>query len=151
MQKSEIRIDKEGIWYYHGAHMFRKEFLCIFFDNLKIDEYGKYLIELGDERCYLDVEDTVFVVSSVYKSFSPKSRRECFNIFLTDDTMETLDLRTLHISDNNIPYCQVKNGKFKARFSRKSYYQLAEFIEQSENEENYFIKLNGEKYYIKKI
>ena len=55
MQKSEIRIDKEGIWYYHGAHMFRKEFLCIFFDNLKIDEYGKYLIELGYERCYLDV------------------------------------------------------------------------------------------------
>jgi hypothetical protein len=43
----------------------------------------------------------------------------------------------------------VKEGKFAARFSRKSYYQLAEFIEQSENEEMFFIRLNGQKYFIR--
>jgi hypothetical protein len=42
----------------------------------------------------------------------------------------------------------VKEGKFAARFSRKSYYQLAQFIEQAENEEIFFINLNGEKYFL---
>ncbi|HDQ04969.1 MAG TPA: DUF1285 domain-containing protein [Deltaproteobacteria bacterium] len=150
MVQSEIKIDKEGIWYYRGAHMFRKEFLCIFFENIKIDEKGKYLIELGDERCYLDVEDTVFVVNAVYKGKHPDGRLECLYIFLTDDTMEILDLKSLRIGENNVPYCRIKKGKFKARFSRRSYYQLAEFIEQSFNEKEYFIMMNGEKYPVKK-
>ena len=68
MENSDIRIDKEGIWYYKGAHMFRKEILGVFFKHLRIDECGKYLIELGSESCYIDVEDTAFVVVAVYKT-----------------------------------------------------------------------------------
>ena len=68
MDNFDIRIDKEGLWYYKGAHMFRKEILNIFFDHLRIDECGKYLIELGPECCYVDVEDTAFVVVAVYKT-----------------------------------------------------------------------------------
>ena len=148
MEESEIKIDKEGTWYYRGAHMFRKEILCVFFENLKIDECGKYLIELGEERCYLDVEDTAFVVSSVYKTKLPQDNQEYIYVLLTDDTLEKLELSTLQFNNNNVPYCMVKKGKFRARFSRKSYYQLAEFIEQSENEEIFFIRLNGQKYLI---
>ena len=50
MESSEIKIDKEGVWYYKGAHMFRKEILSVFFEHLKIDECGKYLIELNEEQ-----------------------------------------------------------------------------------------------------
>jgi hypothetical protein len=149
MEEGEIKIDKEGIWYYRGAHMFRKEILCVFFENLKIDEYGKYLIELGKERCYLDVEDTAFVVSSVYKTKLPRDDQEYIYVLLTDDTLEKLELSTLQFDKNNVPYCMAKKGKFRARFSRKSYYQLAEFIEQSENEEMFFIRVNGQKYFIR--
>ena len=148
MEEGEIKIDKEGVWYYRGAHMFRKEILCVFFENLKIDEYGKYLIELGEECCYLDVEDTAFVVSSVYKTKFPKDNQEYIYMVLTDDTQEKLELSTLQFNKNNVPYCMVKKGKFRARFSSKSYYQLAEYIEQTENEKSYFIRLNGEKCFI---
>jgi uncharacterized protein len=147
MEDCEIRIDKEGVWYYRGAHMFRKDILCIFFENLQIDENGKYLIALGDERCYLDAEDTVFVVEAVYKKKQAKDSEGIY-ILLTDDLQEKLDLNSLHVGKENVLYCRVKNGKFKARFSRKSYYQLAEFIEQEEKADNFFIKLNGEKYLI---
>ena len=68
MENFEIKIDKDGLWYYQGAHMFRKEILSVFFQCLKIDECGKYLIELGEDRCYLTVEDTAFVVTAVYKT-----------------------------------------------------------------------------------
>ena len=150
MQESDIKIDKEGTWYFRGAHMFRKEFLCIFFENLKIDENGKYLIELGEEWCYLDVEDTAFVVLSVFKTNHKEKGCDCFDVLLTDDSVEKLDLNTLQIDGNNVPYCMVKGGKFKARFSRKGYYQLAEHVEQSKDGKDFFIKLNGENFYLRR-
>lgn len=148
MDNFEIKIDKDGTWYYNGAHMFRKEILNVFFEHLKIDECGKYLIELGPERCYLDVEDTAFVVEAVYKTKLSCDNREQIEIILNDDSCEKLEMNSLYTSKENVLYCQVKEGRFTARFSRKSYYQLAEFIEPSENGTDYFINLNGEKYFI---
>jgi hypothetical protein len=148
MENSDIRIDKEGVWYYKGAHMFRKEILKVFFEHLKIDECGKYLIELGQERCYLDVEDTAFIVAAVYKKQLPDNGPSQIDILLSDDSCEKLEMQSLHVGRDNVLYCRVKEGIFTARFSRNSYYQLAEFIEQSENGNNYFINLNGERYII---
>jgi uncharacterized protein len=148
MENSDIRIDKEGVWYYKGAHMFRKDILSVFFEHLKIDEYGKYLIELGEERCYLDVEDTAFIVAAVYRTQLPDNGRAQIDILLSDDSCEKLEMQSLHVGRDNVLYCRVKEGKFTARFSRNSYYQLAEFIEQSENGNHFFINLNGEKYLI---
>ena len=148
MENFEIKIDKDGLWYYNGAHMFRKEILCVFFEHLKIDECGKYLIELGSERCYLDVEDTAFVIAAVYKTKIPDNGREQIEIILNDDSCEMLEVNSLQAGNDNVLYCRVKEGRFTARFSRKSYYQLAEFIEQSENGASFFINLNGEKYLI---
>jgi hypothetical protein len=149
MENYEIKIDKDGIWYYNGAHMFRKEILSVFFQNLRIDECGRYLIELGPERCYLDVEDTAFVVAAVYKTKLPGNGLEQIDILLNDDSCEKLETNSLYTGADNVLYCRVKEGRFTARFSRNSYYQLAEFIEQSENGANFFINLNGEKYFIK--
>jgi uncharacterized protein len=149
MEICDIKIDKEGIWYYRGAHMFRKDILCIFFENLKIDDSGKYLIELQDERCYLDVEDTAFVVTAVYKTRQEQDSQEFIYVHLTDDSLEKLDLSSLNVGADNIIYCKIKAGKFKARFSRKSYYQLAEFIEHEDCGNSFFINLNGERYTIK--
>jgi hypothetical protein len=149
MDNYEIKIDKNGLWYYKGAHMFRKEILSIFFQHLKIDDCGNYLIELGNERCYLNVEDTAFVVESVYKTINPCDRQEQIEILLNDECSEKLEMNSLYTGKENVLYCGVKEGRFTARFSRKGYYQLAEFIEQSENGTEFFINLNGEKYLIK--
>ena len=149
MNHYEIKIDKEGLWYYNGAHMFRKEILNVFFQNLKIDERGKYLIELGPERCYLDVEDTAFVILTVYKTKNSCNGKDQMEILLNDDSCEILEMNSIYTGRDNILYCRVKEGRFNARFSRKSYYQIAEFIEQSENGADYFINLNSKKYFIK--
>ena len=148
MENSDIKIDKEGVWYYKGAHMFRKEILRVFFEHLKIDQCGKYLIELNKEHCYLDVEDTAFVVGAVYKTQLPDDGRVQIDILLSDDSCEKLEMNSLQVGKDNVLYCRVKEGKFIARFSRNSYYQLAEFIEQSENGSYFFINLNDEKYMI---
>lgn len=128
--------------------MFRKEILCVFFENLKIDECGQYFIEMGDECCSLDVEDTVFVVTAVYRKRTEENSEDHIDILLTDDSLEKLDLGTLYVGKDNVLYCAVKTRKFPARFSRNSYYQLAEFIEQEEKDNCFFINLNDEKYLI---
>jgi hypothetical protein len=122
--------------------------LSVLFEHLKIDEGGKYLIELDEERYYLDVEDTAFVVAGVYKNKLPDDGRDQLDVLLNDDSCEKLEMNSLYVGKDNVLYCRVKEGRFTARFSRKSYYQLAEFIEQSEIGNNFFINLNGEKYFI---
>jgi uncharacterized protein len=146
---SDIKIDKDGIWYYRGAHMFRKDILCVFFEHLKMDDSGKYFVELNEEVCYLDVEDTAFVVMSVNKRKAASNGHEQIDVLLSDDCLEKLDLSSLAVGEDNIMYCRIKDGKFTARFTRNSYYQLAEFIEQDDVDNTFYIALNNQKYLIK--
>jgi uncharacterized protein len=148
MVVSDIKIDKDGIWYYRGAHMFRKDILCIFFENLKLDDCGQYFIELNQEICYLNVEDTAFVITAVYRTKDPSNGHEQLEILLSDEGREKLDLSTLAVGPDNVMYCRIKEGKFAARFTRKSYYQLAEFIEQEDRDNTFYIVLNKQKYLI---
>lgn len=145
-----IRIDKEGVWYYKGVEMFRKDILKIFFECLKRDEQGRYLIELEGEKCLIDVEDTPFVVTAA-EANTGKDRKgnESIEILLNDFTSEDLDLSTLRVGIDNVLYCGIKNGSFEARFSRPGYYQIARYIEYDKDRDAYFIPLNGRNYYIR--
>jgi hypothetical protein len=151
----DIRIDKEGIWYFRGAEMFRREIVNFFYENMRLDETGNYLIELqGDsgDRCYVEVEDTAFVVKSVYKKNVSDNGGEGIVLGLSDDTEEILDPATLKIGEENVLYCIInKSGNnriFKARFSRAGYYQLAEHINYDDVNDAYFIELNDQRYFI---
>ena len=149
MESSDIKIDKDGIWYYQGAHMFRKDILRVFFEHLKVDDSGKYFVELNEEIYYLDVEDTAFVVTSVCKTKTPINCHERIDVLLSDECLEKLDLSSLFVGKNNIMYCRIKDGKFTARFTRSSYYQMAEFIEMDDATDCFYIDLNNERYFIK--
>lgn len=143
-----IRIDKEGVWYYKGVEMTRKDIVNHFYQNLKRDQTGRCLIELENERCYLDVEDTPFVVKAAHRSVPEGNREESILLLLSDDTVEKLDPLSLWIGSDNVLYCAVKNHQFDARFSRAGYYQLAGDIEYDGQKDAYFISVNGCRYYI---
>ena len=145
-----IRIDKEGVWYYRGAEMFRREIVNFFYQNLKRDESGQYLLELENDRCYLEVEDTPFVVRSVHRALSEQENQATLYLLLSDETVEPLDPETLRVGNDNVLYCTVKNNRFDARFSRAGYYQLARDIEYDDRRDYFFIPLNGHRFYIKK-
>ncbi|MDQ5985664.1 MAG: hypothetical protein CSYNP_01378 [Syntrophus sp. SKADARSKE-3] len=151
----DIRIDKEGIWYFRGAEMFRREIVNFFYENMRLDETGQYLIELPGEngdRCYVEVEDTAFVVKSVFVKNISDNGRKSIILGLSDDTEEILDPATLKIGEENVLYCVIKksanNRIFKARFSRAGYYQLAEYIDYDDVNDAYFIVLNDQRYFI---
>ena len=145
-----IKIDKDGSWYYGDNEIFRKDIVYLFYRNLKRDPSGRYLIELGNERCYLDVEDAPFVVLSVNKCVSEGNTKETISMQLSDGTLEALDPETLFVGGKNVLYCSIRNQGFIARFSRSSYYLMANYIEHDPENDEYFISLNGKSFYIKK-
>ncbi|MEA2014316.1 MAG: DUF1285 domain-containing protein [Thermodesulfobacteriota bacterium] len=144
-----IRIDKEGVWYYNGAVMFRKDILKLFFKSLKMDDLGRYLIEFEGDKWLIEVEDTPFIVKTVSRFNKDDSENESIEILLSDSTSEMLNLSTVRVGMDNVLYCSIKNKKFEARFSRSGYYQIAEFIKYDEDKGSYFLPLNGRMYYIK--
>ena len=148
-QEPDIKIDKDGVWYYRGAEMFRKDIVNMLYRRLTRDSEGRYLIEFKNERSYPDVEDTPFVIKAVYRSLSEKGE-EVIYLRMPDDSMEKLDPATLCVGHDNSLYCTIAGSGFEARFSRAGYYQIAECIDYEPENDGYYISLDGRRYYIRK-
>jgi hypothetical protein len=143
-----IFIDKECRWFHKGLEMVRHEIIQLFYQHMETDSRGRYVIQLGSQKCYVDVEDTAFVVWRV-RLESRELGREHFLVWLSDHTQETLNLDTLYVGEENVLYCRVKDGKFPARFRRAAYYQLAEHVREERGE--YFISLHGQKHIVRHL
>jgi hypothetical protein len=128
--------------------MFRRDFVNYFYQNLHLDEEGRYIIILPDDRCYVDVEDAAYIVRAVDYTKTEWSNGMGIDLLLCDETKEMLDPRTLWIGNDNVMYCRVRENRFKARFSRAAYYQLAEYIVTDEAQEIFYLKVGGQQFNI---
>jgi hypothetical protein len=145
---SDIRIDREGVWFYRGMEMQRRDIIALFYRHLVQDESGRYFIEISPQRYPVDADDTAYVVWAAWRTFRGNQSEECICLALSDDSVEPLDPGTLRIGSNNIPYCRVRDGRFEARFSRSSYYELAEHIQYDPLRDAYYISLNRQAHYL---
>jgi hypothetical protein len=139
--ENEIKIDKEGNWFYNGAQIINRKILSLFCDGLENDNNGGYLLRVDSETSPVIVENTPFVVVDAVKN------EDVLKIQLNDESMETFNVESFFIDRNSVPYCRVKKGKFPARFLRKAYYRIAEYFEQDEDE-RFFVTLGKERFYI---
>ena len=139
-----IYIDKEGKWFHKDAEMIHREFIRLFYQHMELDSLGRYIINYLGERCYVEVEDTAFIVKRVESMDQVDHSR--FVLYLSDDSQEGLLPDTLYVGKDNVLYCRVKDRTFPARFSRAAYYQLAEYFEEEDGE--YYLSLHGEKHLI---
>lgn len=144
----DIRIDKDGIWYYRGAEMFRKDIVNQLYQHIKQDPNGKYLIEIDGKRSYLEVEDTPFIIKSLSISYTEGNDLDDIYLIMPDGSRERLDPSTLRVGADEILYGTTAGTGIEARFSRASYYQLAELIEHDPGKDRYYICLGGNRYYI---
>jgi hypothetical protein len=142
MRHPVIKVDRDGLWYFQGREIIRKEILSLFYESLHLDDDGYYL-EINGECARLEVEDTVFLV---HGAELVDDSEEAFVIRLNDGTQERLDMNTFCIAEGNVPYCSVKEGKFPARFLRLPFYQVAQYAQHDEDADEYFILLNGRRY-----
>ena len=138
-----IRIDRNGVWYYQGAEIIRQDILEMFYSNLEMDNEGRYLIRMGKQVCVLEVEDTPWIVKEVNPAAGPDGNPSAFQIRLSDNSVEELHPEELWMSKENVLYCRVKGGRFRARFSRPAYYEFSRYIQHDEKTQRYFVALNG--------
>lgn len=144
---SSLRIDAEGRWFYRDMEMTRRDIVRLFYQNLIRGASGEYCIKIGPQICPVEVEDAPYVVWSIRYS-GKNNTPEYIDLLLSDDRVEKLDPATLWIGRGNIPYCRILNGRFTARFSKSSYYQMAEHFSYDAREEIYCLSLNGRSYYL---
>ena len=146
-----IYVDKDGAWFHKGAPIIHRELVLLFYQSLCLDEYGHYIIKLKEQVCRLDVEDTPFVVVRTgFAAAAGDGEKDGFILHLIDDTKEELDPDTLSIGAAHVLYCKIRGGSFTARFSRPSYYQLAEYVQEEPETGRHFLSLNNKKYYVEK-
>lgn len=141
-QAGEIRIDKEGQWFFNNLPIINRMIYLFFCQHVEPAAGGGYQLRVGQETCPLVVEDTPFVVTRIVPA-----GLEGFIIKLNDETEEALDLNTFFIGRKNIPYCRVKDRKFPARFLRAPYYALAEHIEEG-SAGKFFLVVGSQRVYI---
>ena len=141
-----IHIDKEGQWYHKGVEMIRRDFIRLFYENMKMDSQGRYIINWGGKNCYVDVEDTAYVVRNITYQDATRGNDARVILFLSDDSEEDLAPETLYVGEDNVLYCTIKNDGFPARFSRAAYYRLATHIKEKNN--CFYLPLNGKQYRI---
>ncbi|MCH7948947.1 MAG: DUF1285 domain-containing protein [Candidatus Dadabacteria bacterium] len=141
--KPRFYIDKRGNWFQDGIKI--KHRLTYLYNNklLSRDDEGRYYLDEGSGKLYIEVEDTPFVVKMVDK------KGDDFYIILNDETKEKLDLNTVNINHENIPYAKIKDRKFEARFLRPAYYEFMKYLKKEDD--NYFIMSKGGKHVLKKI
>jgi len=146
---SGIRVDKEGTWHYQGAAMFRKDIWQEMYRHLRQEESGRYLVELGGERAYIEVEDTPYVIKSVSFACTDGGGEDVIYLDMPDDSREVLDPSSLHVGEGNTLYGALAGCGIVARFSRAAYYQIAQHIEYDAGRDSYFISLSNHHYHIK--
>jgi len=146
-----IFIDREGDWYYRESPMQRADIVSHLCQHLRReDSSGLYIIQMGKQRCYLEVEDTPLVVTSVLHQ-KEKEEEDKAELSLSIKHLETnqpLNPKTLWVGRENVLYCKVMEDTIPARFLRPAYYQLAEFIHEDVEEHRFYLLLRGKRYYI---
>ena len=104
----EIFIDREGEWFHRGSRMQRRDIVGLLCQNIRKDQSsGLYIVQLGKQRCYLEVEDTPLVISQVMKQETgEKAEGEQLLLWLKHlESSEPLDPTSLWVGKENVLYC----------------------------------------------
>ena len=146
MKETPLRIDKEGRWFFRDEEITHRKTYLLYCRNLTLDESGRVILRIGREQCPVEVEDVPFVVKTLDFVLTERGDLKSVWLILNDETREELHPETLRIGPDHVLYCQVRSGKFEARFSRGAYQLLFPFFRQDEKENRFFITVDGRAY-----
>ena len=135
--KPRIFIDKRGNWFQDGIKITHRWTYLENNKNLDVDEQGRFFVDEGFGKVYVEVEDTPFVIKMIDK------KNDKFYLILNDETVEEFQLEHIWFGQDNVPYTKVKNDKYDARFLRPAYYELMKYAEQEGDE--FYLKSGNKK------
>lgn len=132
-----IRVDRDGVWYYHGSPIQRKELVCLFASTLTRDEDGGYWLVTPVEMGRIEVEDVPFLAVELFSAGQGRERvvslRTNIDEIVTADAEHRLFVVTSAASGEPTPYVGLERG-LQARLTRPVYYELVALAEEREHD-----------------
>ena len=123
MELKEIRIKKDGKWYFGGAEMFRREIVNILSSNIFQKEDGSYHIQLEEDSNPIVVEDVPFFATGIVEGEDNQ-----LTLSFHDLQKFTLDREMPLILKGDVPYISFK-WHADTRLSRGVYWKLSDYFE----------------------
>ena len=136
-----ISFRRDGRWYSDDEPINNARIAKLFSRCLTQVDDGRWQIAMADERAFVTIDDTPWVVTGVGGDAASG-----FTIRLNDDSVEPLDAATLTVGAAHVLYTRVKGGRYPARFLRPAYYQLAPAI--TEREGRFVLETSGQRHEI---
>ena len=127
----EMKIDREGNWFYQNSIIGRDKLKILFSRILKLEE-GKYFLVTPVEKVPVTVDLAPYMivdyeVDSDYKNIILKTN---LDLSLPLDNEHRLELK--NIGDEHIPFVHVRNN-IEGFISRSVYYSLIEIALKQDN------------------
>jgi uncharacterized protein len=142
IESGKISFRRDGNWYTDDERIDNPRIALLFSRSVKRNPDGSYFLQVAEERAPITVEDTPYVVKAVHENDGG------FTIITNDDEQEPLDPASLEVGRDNVLYCRVKRGAFRARFLRTAYYHLSNNF-FTEGGETFSLVVHGRRYPIK--
>ena len=122
--RSGLSIDLEGRLCHRGEPITHARTLEVLWASLARQPDGRYLVRVGRESGYVDVEDAPYGVRGVTFHADPPQ------LHLGDRSVEPLDPTTLWVDRAGVLHCLVKTGRHRARFTRAAQVDLGLHLEE---------------------
>lgn len=130
----DIRIGRNGMWWYLGTPIGRIELVKLFASVLKLEE-GKFFLVTPVEKIGITVDDAPFVAVDIRRDEDAPEQRLIFETNLGETVVlgpdHPLRVVTDPETDEPRPYIHVR-GRLEALVDRKSFYRLAALGEMRE-------------------
>jgi len=129
----DIRIGRDGRWFYHGSPIGRKPLVKLFASVLRRDEAGDYWLQTPVEKARIRVDDAPFVAVALAVEGDGREQRLVFRSNLDDVVCADADhpIRIAHDARTGepAPYVTVRPG-LEALIARSVFYQLVDLADQ---------------------
>ena len=125
----DMRIGRDGTWYYRGSPIGRKPLVTLFSSVLKRDADGQYWLETPVERGRIDVDDAPFTAVEMDATGQERDQilifRTNLDEIVTAGAENPLRIMFDESTGEPSPYIHVRDG-LEALLTRSVYYQRAE-------------------------
>ena len=132
---SEMRIARDGTWFYQGSPIGRAAMVRLFATVLRREPDGRHVLVTPVEKLDIAVEDAAFVAVELKSEGEGRDRSLAFRLNTGDLVVAGPEhaLRIEARADGPHPYLHVRGG-LEARIARPVYYELAELALAEESE-----------------
>ncbi|GGB23949.1 hypothetical protein GCM10011505_01480 [Tistrella bauzanensis] len=128
----DMRIARDGTWFYLGTPIGRHALVKLFSTVLHRDADGDYWLETPVEKCRIQVEDAAYIVTAMRVEGTGRDARIVFTTNVEAevplDDAHPLVLRPRPDSGDLAPYLTVGRG-LEALLGRAVYYQLVDLAD----------------------